>query len=134
MLPDNYRLKKRRDFSRAYTRGKHDACAAFVLYCLPHRGSTAVRIGFSASKKLGHAVTRNRVKRVFRHVAAAHLAEFPPGREYIFVIRNAALGWDHQRLGQQLSKMLRTSPAVQGQAANHSGNKLARAANKQQSN
>ena len=52
MLPDNYRLKKRRDFSRIYARGRHDACSAFILYCLPRRGSTEVRIGFSASKKM----------------------------------------------------------------------------------
>lgn len=123
MLPDNYRLKKRRDFSRIYARGRHDACSAFILYCLPRRGSAEVRIGFSASKKLGHAVVRNRIKRVFRHAAAAHLAEFPPGCDYIFVIRNAALEQSFERISKQIAKMLLKSPAVNGKAAHHGGNK-----------
>ena len=114
MLPDNYRLKKRRDFSRIYARGRHDACSAFILYCLPRRGSTEVHIGFSASKKLGHAVERNRIKRVFRHVAASLLELFPPGCDYIFVIRGAALEQSFERISRQMAKMLRSSPAVPG--------------------
>jgi ribonuclease P protein component len=41
-----------------------------------HRGP---RIGFVVSGALGNAVTRNRVKRRLRHLAAAHVADTPAG-------------------------------------------------------
>jgi len=37
------------------------------------------RIGFVVSGALGNAVTRNRVKRRLRHLAAAHVADAPVG-------------------------------------------------------
>ena len=89
MLPDEYRLKKRRDFSRAYSRGRSKSCPEFVLYRY-HRQGQQTRIGFSASKKLGSAVMRNRLKRVFRHAAAESISSFDHGCDYIFVIRQAA--------------------------------------------
>ena len=110
MLPDAYRLKKRRDFSRIYARGKHQACSAFVLYRLPRRRTTEIRIGFSASKKLGHAVERNRIKRVFRHAAAAILPSFTPGCDYVFLIRPAAFNYSFDQLQRQMVKLLSREP------------------------
>ena len=37
------------------------------------------RVGFVVSGAVGNAVTRNRVKRRLRHLAAAHVAETPSG-------------------------------------------------------
>ena len=86
MLPQEFRLTKRGDFSRVYARGKAIACKDFVMYRCKRRGG-AVRIGFSSSKKLGGAVQRNRARRVFRHAAAGILDKFPAGADYVFIIR-----------------------------------------------
>jgi ribonuclease P protein component len=40
-------------------------------------GPQGPRVGFVVSGALGNAVTRNRVKRRLRHLAAAHLADTP---------------------------------------------------------
>ena len=42
-------------------------------------GRSGPRIGFVVSGALGNAVTRNRVKRRLRHLAAAHVADAPVG-------------------------------------------------------
>ena len=46
-------------------------------------GRPAPRIGFVVSGALGNAVTRNRVKRRLRHLAAAHVADAPVGIDSI---------------------------------------------------
>ena len=106
MLPGSYRLKKRCDFSRVYDKGYAKACAEFVLYRYNRKGSQT-RIGFSTSKKLGHAVIRNRVKRVFRHAVVALLDKFPPGYDYIFVIRKPALGRSVEEIKTLIVNLLR---------------------------
>ena len=106
MLPDSYRLKLRRDFARGYARGEHQAQPGFILYWLPHRGEPRCRIGFSASKKLGGAVERNRVKRVLRHAALSLLEQFPAGYDYVFVIRAAAKDSSFDQLRRQISTAL----------------------------
>jgi ribonuclease P protein component len=42
-------------------------------------GRPGPRIGFVVSGALGNAVTRNRVKRRLRHLAAAHVSDTPAG-------------------------------------------------------
>jgi len=41
------------------------------------------RIGFVVSGAVGNAVTRNRVKRRLRHLAAAHVADTPVGIDIV---------------------------------------------------
>ena len=55
-------LKKRRDFSFVYRRGKPFYSANMVLVSL-HRKGGPVKTGFSVSKKIGCAVKRNQVRR-----------------------------------------------------------------------
>jgi ribonuclease P protein component len=46
-------------------------------------GRQGPRVGFVVSAALGNAVTRNRVKRRLRHLAAAHLADTPDGIDIV---------------------------------------------------
>lgn len=46
-------------------------------------GRPGPRVGFVVSGALGNAVTRNRVKRRLRHLAAAHVADAPAGLDIV---------------------------------------------------
>lgn len=105
MLAKTYRLKRRQDFRRIYSRGKSVAVPCFVLYYRKNK-SQGLRIGFSVSKKLGKAVQRNLVKRRCREAARAQLATFPRGYDYVFIVRQAATQADYQRLQNQMAKVL----------------------------
>ena len=53
------------EFARAYARGKSYVHPYVVLYVNKNRAG-CTRVGLTASKKVGNAVTRNRARRVMR--------------------------------------------------------------------
>ena len=67
-------LNKNWHFNRVYSRGKSYVHPHVVLYVAKNRlGYT--RIGLTATKKVGHAVQRNRARRVMRAALCEHLSQ-----------------------------------------------------------
>ena len=67
-----YRIKKNSDFQTIYKKGKSVANRQFVVYTYKNRDLKHFRLGISVSKKLGNAVTRNRIKRAIRENFKVH--------------------------------------------------------------
>ncbi len=59
-------LTRNNEFIRVYRRGKSANHRHLVVYAFKKKYG-GVRIGITASKKVGNAVTRNRARRVIRH-------------------------------------------------------------------
>ena len=66
-----YRLQKNKAFQYVYHRGRSAACRDLVMLVAKGRG---MKVGFSVSKKVGNAVTRNKVKRRLRECFRPYLA------------------------------------------------------------
>ena len=80
-------LKKRADFLAA-ARGRKQVTPGFILQARARGEGDAIRIGFTASKKVGNAVARNRAKRRLRALAHEVLpAGGQPGWDYVLVAR-----------------------------------------------
>ena len=59
----------------------------------------AVRVGFTASKKVGNAVARNRAKRRLRAVAEQVLTgDVEAGNDFVLIARPATVDRDYQAL------------------------------------
>ncbi len=92
--PDLRALRFRRDFLRA-ARARRHGTPGFLLQARP-RGpeeaeGSAVRLGFTCSRKIGNAVTRNRAKRRLRALARAEMpGHARPGWDYVLVARPGA--------------------------------------------
>lgn len=73
MLPGPRRLKRPSDFGATVRRGSRAATPTVVVHVRRddlQDPPEFTRVGFVVSKKVGNAVTRNRVKRRLRHLAA----------------------------------------------------------------
>ena len=65
-FPKSQRLRKRADYLAAQRSGKTQHCRYFFVVSAEHDERETGRLGITVSKKVGNAVTRNRVKRVVR--------------------------------------------------------------------
>ena len=92
------RLKRRSDVLRTAAARHKAAVPGLVLQVAanPDGGDASPRIGFTATRKVGNAVQRNRARRRLRAAAAALMpVHAQPGRDYVLIARGdtAARPW-----------------------------------------
>ncbi len=62
-------FKRRAEFLKLAARGRKLARPGFVLQLLHQGGDAPLRVGYTATKKLGNAVARNRARRRLKEAA-----------------------------------------------------------------
>ncbi|MDE2238681.1 MAG: ribonuclease P protein component [Rhodospirillales bacterium] len=101
------RLTRRAEFLRLAARGQKIAKHGFVLQAAKGGQEEAVRVGYTATKKIGNAVIRNRAKRRLREAARLVLAGRPmPGVELVLIARRETGDMEFSRLKQNFAKAL----------------------------
>ena len=112
------RLKRRAEFLRVASAGTRCARPGLVLQAAPGRAvGGPTRVGFTVTKKIGDAVTRNRVRRRLRAAAAQVLPRrAAPGTDYVLVGRAATLNRRYSDLVGDLEAALKRLGARQGKA------------------
>ena len=84
------RIRVRKDFVKVSESGFYYRSAVLVVQCAPNNGLDCFRVGFTASKKVGNAVVRNRCKRRMKAAVDIVLPEIAiPGVDYVFIARKA---------------------------------------------
>ncbi|MHA6287464.1 ribonuclease P protein component [Maricaulis sp. CAU 1757] len=92
------RLKNRREFLNA-AKGRKAVRSGVVVQARPRDGSSHIGAGFTATRKIGGAVVRNRSKRRLREAARLLLPlHGQPGFDYVFIARAVTPARDWQRL------------------------------------
>ena len=91
-------LKTRSEFLHVRS-GKYKACKNLVIQANANPNSRAIRVGFTATKKIGNAVVRNKAKRRLRHVASQLLPKHGlKGIDYVFIARNSTASTPYKNL------------------------------------
>lgn len=65
-MKKEFRIKANKEFQHVFKKGKSFANRQLVIYFLKKPDQRHFRIGLSVGKKIGNAVTRNRIKRYLR--------------------------------------------------------------------
>lgn len=112
-------LAKRADFLRVGGSGLRYVTPAFILQAgtlqagshalhESHTRGARIRVGFTASRKLGNAVARNRAKRRLRAlVDRVIVTEATPGVDYVLIARPEALSRTFSSMEQELRTALK---------------------------
>lgn len=104
------RLRKSSDFALARRLGKSRVDRRLVLIARAN-DSGATRFGFSVSKRLGNAVTRNKIKR--RLKSAAVRASVQEGWDIVVIARQGARSADYWALKRSLDRLLARSGVLE---------------------
>jgi ribonuclease P protein component len=113
-------LKKRSDFLRVRAAACHWAAPGLVLQVAPAADAETglVRVGYTATRRIGNAVARNRAKRRLR-AAVAHVmpASAQCGCDYVVIARAATLTRPFDALlGDLVAALARVSARMRDRA------------------
>ena len=103
------RLKRRPDFLRVASGRQKYVTPGLVLQMRPREDmpATTARVGFTATRKVGSAVIRNRARRRLREAARATMPEAAvAGCDYVVIARAGTLSRPYPALIQDLRTAL----------------------------
>ena len=106
-------LKKRRDFVLSNKHGQKTSNKNFILqeYFNPNLSDQGLMFGFTATKRIGNAVKRNRAKRRMRALISGLLKEdkilFKQKYSYVLIAKQSILNASFCDMHNQLRECLR---------------------------
>lgn len=99
------RLRRPDEFRRVWSTGRSWAHALFVLWALPN-DLDYVRVGITASRKVGNAVARNRARRLLREAGRHCYPHIAKGWDLILVARPTLIKGKEPQVESALRSML----------------------------
>jgi len=108
------RLTKPQQYSLVYRKGISRASNLLVLRALPN-GLATSRYGFSVSKRVGNAVTRNHIKRLLREISPR--MPIKSANDIVFIVRPPAASVDYGVLKKDVEALLARAGLLANEAA-----------------
>ena len=102
-MQKQYRLKRRATFSYVYKKGEKSSARHLLLLYVKSR--SGLKVGISVSKKVGGAVTRNRVKRLIREGINCIFSQIATGNTYVIVAKSSSAEADYQTICAEVKEI-----------------------------
>jgi ribonuclease P protein component len=103
VFPKELRLRRRSEFRRVQDHGRRVHTGHFIIFAFP-AAPEVQRLGITATRKVGTAVVRNRLKRYVRETFRRHRQAFPRGQEMVVLIKRDPQDLDSATVQAELVK------------------------------
>jgi ribonuclease P protein component len=116
-LPKAERIAKRADYTRIYAGGRKQFGRHVVVFAMPNEGGIC-RIGITATRKIGKANVRNRLKRWSREVYRLRRRELGLERraiDFVINIKHSAVDTTYADFSDDLARSLRKAASSFGE-------------------
>ncbi len=100
-------MKRASEFAMVRNAGRSEAGRFLILSTapMPHADAPS-RFGIITTKRIGHAVIRNLLRRRVREILRAHAAPLAHGLHVVIIVRNRAAMTDYVGLEKDFLKLL----------------------------
>ncbi len=105
IFPSDYRLRVRSEFLRTWDRGRRYHTDHFIVVVM-QKSDGPTRLGVTASKKVGGAVQRNRVKRLVREFFRLNYKRLDPQADLSIIAKKGASDLRYEAVCDELKKLL----------------------------
>jgi ribonuclease P protein component len=104
-FPKKERLLNRADFVNLNRLGERHHTRHFTL-TIKKNGLGITRLGITATKKVGNAVKRNRIKRLIREFFRLNKSKFPQGYDIVIAAKKNASYLDKRKAKEELAEVI----------------------------
>lgn len=117
-MNSNYRIKKNSEFQSVFKKGRSTANRQFVVYVMKRNDQPHFRLGLSVSKRIGNAVTRNRVKRLIRESFHQLSDKITDPYDFVVIARKPASEMNLEEVKSSLIHVLKRARVYKGAERN----------------
>ena len=111
MLKRINRLKKRYQFNYVYKSGEHFSGEHMVLYVASSKTKN-IKVGLAVTKKVGHAVVRNKVRRRLREIIKTQVPNLKQSNNIIVVARDNITEASFEKLSNEFLKLIKKANLI----------------------
>lgn len=111
MLKRINRLKKRYQFNYVYKSGEHFSGEHIVLYVVSSKTKN-IKVGLAVTRKIGHAVVRNRVRRRLREIIKKQVPNLKQNYNIIVVARENVINASFEKLTNEFIKLIKKANLI----------------------
>lgn len=111
MLKRINRLKKRYQFNYVYKSGEHFSGEHIVLYVASSKTKN-IKVGLAVTKKVGHAVVRNKVRRRLREIIKTQVPNLKQNNNIIVVARDNITEASFEKLSNEFLKLIKKANLI----------------------
>ena len=105
--PKSVRIKKESDFQQTFLHGVKKKGENLIVFRLLREDESGPKFGIKVGRGIKNAVTRNRIKRIFREVLRKNQGIFRQNENVVVLVRSTADKIDIRELKQELHDLIR---------------------------
>lgn len=96
-MEKKFRIRKNVEFKKVYKHGKNYWNRNLILY-VKKNDKKVTRVGYTITKKIGNAVTRNRLRRMMKEIYRLNFHNIKEGYDLVFIAKKKLVGISYKEL------------------------------------